>query len=97
MKVTAELAGGLHLLFGNQKAVPLDLPPDASGRVLVRAVIAALGSHVQEHPELFAQGEGVRPGILVLVNEVDWELEGSLDAELKEGDVVCFISTLHGG
>ncbi|KAJ1564109.1 Ubiquitin- modifier 1, partial [Cladochytrium tenue] len=39
----------------------------------------------------------VRPGILVLVNDADWELEGELECELREGDVVHFISTLHGG
>ena len=39
----------------------------------------------------------VRPGVLVLINDCDWELEGGLDAELADGDVVSFISTLHGG
>jgi ubiquitin related modifier 1 len=98
MKLTAELAGGLHLLFANQKKLDLDLIPNADGRVLLRAVIAELrDKHVKDHPELFVSGDSVRPGILVLLNEVDWELEGSLDAELKDGDVVCFISTLHGG
>ena len=43
------------------------------------------------------QGESVRPGILVLINDTDWELEGGLDAECKAGDVVVLISTLHGG
>ena len=38
-----------------------------------------------------------RPGILVLVNDCDWELCGKLDAKLDEGDTVVFISTLHGG
>jgi ubiquitin related modifier 1 len=38
-----------------------------------------------------------RPGILVLINDTDWELEGELDYELKNGDEVVFISTLHGG
>ena len=38
-----------------------------------------------------------RPGILVLVNDADWELEGQLDYELHEGDAIAFISTLHGG
>jgi molybdopterin converting factor small subunit len=40
---------------------------------------------------------GRRPGILVLVNDTDWELEGEGDYELKEGDDIVFISTLHGG
>ncbi len=38
-----------------------------------------------------------RPGILVLVNDVDWELLGTLDYALADGVVVLFISTLHGG
>lgn len=38
-----------------------------------------------------------RPGILVLINDADWELEGELDYELKDRDEVVFISTLHGG
>ena len=38
-----------------------------------------------------------RPGILVLVNEADWELEGGDAYELKSGDHILFVSTLHGG
>ena len=38
-----------------------------------------------------------RPGILVLINDADWELEGELEYELKDRDEVVFISTLHGG
>lgn len=38
-----------------------------------------------------------RPGILVLINDADWELEGELEYELKDRDEIVFISTLHGG
>lgn len=38
-----------------------------------------------------------RPGILVLVNDVDWELEGEESYELQGGDCILFVSTLHGG
>lgn len=38
-----------------------------------------------------------RPGILVLINDADWELEGELDYELRDRDEIVFISTLHGG
>lgn len=38
-----------------------------------------------------------RPGILVLINEADWELMGELDYKLQDQDNVLFISTLHGG
>jgi hypothetical protein len=38
-----------------------------------------------------------RPGILVLINDADWELEGQLDYVVQDADCVAFISTLHGG
>lgn len=33
----------------------------------------------------------------MLINDADWELEGEEMYELKEGDEVVFVSTLHGG
>ncbi|KAJ5986796.1 hypothetical protein N7451_011161 [Penicillium sp. IBT 35674x] len=38
-----------------------------------------------------------RPGILVLINDADWELEGEEAYELQPGDNIVFVSTLHGG
>lgn len=38
-----------------------------------------------------------RPGILVLINDADWELEGEDACVLQPGDNVVFVSTLHGG
>lgn len=52
---------------------------------------------LQERPELFIQGESVRPGILVLINDSDWELMGETDYNLEANDKIVFISTLHGG
>ena len=40
---------------------------------------------------------GSRPGILVLINDADWELEGEELYELQQGDNIIFVSTLHGG
>eukprot|EP00922_Rhytidocystis_sp_ex-Travisia-forbesii_P018503 GHVS01027464.1.p2 GENE.GHVS01027464.1~~GHVS01027464.1.p2 ORF type:complete len:149 (+),score=35.70 GHVS01027464.1:64-510(+) len=42
-------------------------------------------------------GLGIKAGVLVLVNDVDWEMLGCEEVEVVEGDVVDFISTLHGG
>ncbi|KAF9485684.1 ubiquitin related modifier 1 [Pholiota conissans] len=50
-----------------------------------------------ERPELFMEAGTVRPGILVLINDTDWELEGEGECALKDGDEIVFISTLHGG
>ncbi|TWW66478.1 Ubiquitin-related modifier 1 [Takifugu flavidus] len=52
---------------------------------------------LKERPELFVQGQSVRPGILVLINDADWELMGELGYQLQDQDNVVFISTLHGG
>ena len=38
-----------------------------------------------------------RPGILVLINDADWELEGEASYELQPNDNIVFVSTLHGG
>jgi ubiquitin related modifier 1 len=52
---------------------------------------------LRERLELFMQGGSVRPGILILVNDTDWELLGELEYEIQENDCISFISTLHGG
>ena len=38
-----------------------------------------------------------RPGILVLINDSDWEIFEKENTVLNDKDVVSFISTLHGG
>ncbi|KAI3408893.1 hypothetical protein GPALN_007486 [Globodera pallida] len=50
-----------------------------------------------DRTEMLVQRDSVRPGVLVLVNDTDWEILGGLNAQLKDGDTVTFISTLHGG
>jgi len=52
---------------------------------------------LKERADLFMENGTARPGILVLVNDTDWELEGEAEYELKDSDEIVFISTLHGG
>lgn len=47
--------------------------------------------------EMLTQIGHSRPGILVLINDADWELEGTEQYILQENDAVLFVSTLHGG
>ncbi|ODA84097.1 hypothetical protein RJ55_02615 [Drechmeria coniospora] len=89
------------MLFSDQRQHSIALPSvDASGR---RSNIAFLIRHLCEHvmkdtrQELFVLDGNVRPGILVLINDADWELEGEETYELKAGDNILFVSTLHGG
>ncbi|KAI8475441.1 MAG: ubiquitin-related modifier 1 [Monoraphidium minutum] len=98
MKITIEFGGGLELLFGNKKNYEVDVPADGGDALTVRHLLPwARDNLLRDRPELFMKGESVRPGILVLINDCDWELSGTLDSELQAGDTVVFISTLHGG
>ncbi|KAI0681734.1 ubiquitin-like modifier 1 [Earliella scabrosa] len=106
-----EFGGGLELLFSNQRShriaiptlVPASPSPSDGTEVPTKpADIAYLifwlrDNLLKERAELFVENGTVRPGVLVLVNDTDWELEGEGDYQLKDGDEIVFISTLHGG
>jgi len=85
----------MDLLFGNVRQMDISTPPTV--RTMADLLQHLRTDKLKERPELFMQGNTVRPGILVLVNDADWELEGELAYELQDGDEIVFISTLHGG
>ena len=97
MLLTLEFTGGAELLFGKKKVHPIDLPNQQTPWTIRTLLVWIRENLLQERPELFIQGDSVRPGILVLVNDVDWELLDGLNYSLKENDNVLFVSTLHGG
>lgn len=97
--MSLEFCGGLELLFDGMKKWQGEITPK-DGKTLMFQELLDYVHHnlLKERPELFvAEGSGVRTGILVLINDVDWELEGKLDYEVQDGDEISFISTLHGG
>ncbi|KAF2451977.1 ubiquitin related modifier 1 [Karstenula rhodostoma CBS 690.94] len=101
IKITVEFSGGLEMLFSNERKLSLTIPAkDEDG---TRSNIAFLVRHlcdtVMKDPrkELFVLDDTVRPGILVLINDADWELEGEDKYEIEDGDNILFVSTLHGG
>lgn len=74
------------------------MPVGPSGEVTMRSLILWVRNHLlRERPELFVSEDGLRPGILCLVNDADWELEGTVEYRVQDGDRIAFISTLHGG
>ncbi|CAN1236776.1 Ubiquitin-related modifier 1 homolog 2 [Linum grandiflorum] len=96
MRLTLEFGGGLELLCDSVKIhqANVDLENELTMKDLLGWVRKNL---IKERPEMFMKGDTVRPGVLVLVNDCDWELSGQLETTLQEKDVVVFISTLHGG
>ncbi|KAL9228958.1 hypothetical protein vseg_004482 [Gypsophila vaccaria] len=99
MQLTLEFGGGLELLCDSVKVhkVDVDLADGEEMLTMKRLLSWVRTNLIKERPEMFMKGDTVRPGVLVLVNDCDWELSGQLDTTLEEKDVVVFISTLHGG
>ncbi|CAM4730574.1 hypothetical protein PO909_022288 [Leuciscus waleckii] len=92
-----EFGGGAELLFDGVKNHHVVLPGQSDPWNMKQLLAWIRGNMLKERPELFMQGDTVRPGILVLINDADWELMGELEYQLQDQDNVVFISTLHGG
>ncbi|KAL9625026.1 MAG: hypothetical protein Q9160_000755 [Pyrenula sp. 1 TL-2023] len=101
LRITVEFTGGLEMLFNNETKHKISIPArDQDGMAVnVGFLIQYLCDNLMKDPrkELFVLENAVRPGILVLINDADWELEGEDKYEIAEGDTILFVSTLHGG
>uniref|UniRef100_A0A8C5KDI1 Ubiquitin-related modifier 1 n=1 Tax=Jaculus jaculus TaxID=51337 RepID=A0A8C5KDI1_JACJA len=94
--VEVEFGGGAELLFdGVKKQVTFS---GQEGPWDIQNLLVWIKKNLlKKQPELFIQGDSMRPGILVLINDSDWEQLGELDYQLWDQDSILFISTLHGG
>lgn len=82
-------------MFEGKKQIDVELPESVT---TMEGLIDHLKrNHLKDKEEMFVQGSSVRPGIIVLVNDTDWELLDTTKYEIQERDNVAFISTLHGG
>ncbi|CAG7881168.1 unnamed protein product [Brassica rapa] len=99
MQLTLEFGGGLELLCDSEKIhkVNVDLPNGVQELTMKDLLSWVRTNVIKERPEMFIKGDTVRPGVLVLVNDCDWELSGQLETTIEDKDVIVFISTLHGG
>ena len=90
----------MELLFEGNKTIEFELEAVKEGESphTLQTVIDTLANHhLKEKREMFIQAGTVRPGIIVLVNDTDWELLDGDKYEMQPNDVCAFISTLHGG
>lgn len=85
-------------MFEGKKRIDLELAQeDGKQWTMDRLIDELKRKHLKEKEEMFVQGTSVRPGIIVLVNDTDWELLETTKYVIETGDSVAFISTLHGG
>ncbi|AWU76162.1 hypothetical protein CAS74_000112 [Pichia kudriavzevii] len=98
VSVKVELLGGMDQVFHSDKTLKLKVS-SPSNEVTVKDLIDHMAGLIDNPRDLdmFIQEETVRPGILVLINDTDWELEDKEEYILEDGDLVSFTSTLHGG
>lgn len=99
IKIKVEFLGGLDVISGKVREHRLSLPLD-EGEATMKDVIDHITKTIIEHEKdipVFIEEGTVRPGILVLINDTDWELEDKEEYVVESGDVFTFTSTLHGG
>ena len=86
-------------MFESKKKIELNLEESKENQeIKLRDVIEELRkNHLKDREELFVMSGTVRPGIIVLVNDTDWELLDADEYTVQPNDTVSFISTLHGG
>ncbi|XP_047016797.1 ubiquitin-related modifier 1 isoform X3 [Ictalurus punctatus] len=73
-----EFGGGAELLFDGVKDHHVTLPSQSEPWDVKQLLVWIQKNLLKERPELFVQGDSVRPGILVLINDADWELMVSM-------------------
>lgn len=68
-------SGGLESLFGGKKTLVLKVASTDGRSTTAGAVVAAAAAAADPaRGDLFVVAGKVRPGVLVLVNDTDWEL-----------------------
>ncbi|KAF8416513.1 ubiquitin-like modifier 1 [Tirmania nivea] len=100
--ITVQFSGGLELMFDNKASQKIQLPSKVPGtseppnvKYLLKFLCDELMTDTRK--ELFVLDDAIRPGVLALINDADWELEGEDQYVLQPGDTILFVSTLHGG
>lgn len=99
IKVKVEFFGGLDVISNHVREHKVALPMEegtATMKDLIQHITTAVIADPKDIP-VFIEDGTVRAGILVLINDTDWELEGMEEYEVESGDVFTFTSTLHGG
>lgn len=84
----------------------LELETNDGEIITIQNLIDNLKNQIKEKQDFFINKDGKmqhyflyfsRPGIIVLINDSDWEIYEKDFSVLQDGDTISFISTLHGG
>lgn len=116
--VAFELLGGLEVCVADgQKNLSFALGEsgndDKNGstlreclvRLLKEKILPSKRNHLLENDQASVESTmelNLKPGVLLLVNQIDWELLGDTQEErlahpIQDSDTITLITTLHGG
>ena len=98
IKIKVEFLGGLDIISNSVREHKCVIP-FAEGEATAADLITYITKNIISDPKdipVFIEDGTVRPGILVLINDTDWELKGMEEYAIESGDVFTFTSTLHG-
>lgn len=98
--VKVEFLGGMDQVFEGVRNKKVQVQSyTGNDDVKIKDLIKNLADSIKNEKdlEMFIQEDTIRPGILVLINDTDWELEDKEEYVLDDGDLISFTSTLHGG
>lgn len=98
--IVIEFLGGLDSIFDNKRSYKVNIDNNkviTLRDLIFKYIVKDLLVKPEDNYSIYIQDETIRPGILTLINDVDWELEDELDYVLQNKDIISFTSTLHGG
>lgn len=98
MDITLEFCGGAETHANGEKFILLNLKSDP-GEMTVRDIFRKIRKEnmITDVDNLIESEESVKAGVLVLINDADWDLFDGPNYVLGRKDRITFISTLHGG
>uniref|UniRef100_A0A8C8YRD6 Ubiquitin-related modifier 1 n=1 Tax=Prolemur simus TaxID=1328070 RepID=A0A8C8YRD6_PROSS len=94
LSVEVEFGGGAELLFDGVKKHQVTLPKQEEPWDIRNLLVWIKKNLLKERPELFIQGDSVRPGILVLINDADWELLVSTSGTSLPQPLPCLLQAV---
>jgi ubiquitin related modifier 1 len=82
-QILLEFSGGLEVIFDGTKECKVELP---TTMLTVKGLLEWMQKNMlknNDRKEMLIQRNKVRPGVLVLVNQTDWEIIGGVSKNLK--------------
>ena len=95
IKIHIDFEGGLENDFNAPKGLDVEVNEGTTLAQLPQ-ILSDKYLDQEKSKKFISQSGDVLNGILVMINDCDAEIEG-IDSKLSKGDIITYITTLHGG